>query len=106
MKNSKYGILFTPLAKEDLDEIDLYISSNLQNPNAAERLLNRIEESVSKLSKFPYIAPNASDAYLSSKGYRKLVIENYLVFYLVDEIHGNVIIMHVIYAAREYQDLL
>jgi len=37
------------------------------------------------------------DHYLASKGCRKLVVQNYLVFHLVDQVQKEVIIMRVMY---------
>ena len=40
MESKLYQIRYTPLAYQDLDEIDSYISETLHNPQAAEKLLN------------------------------------------------------------------
>ena len=106
MENENFQIRFTPLAYEDLDEIDTYISVTLVNPQAAERLLEEMENSISQLVQFPYIGSEVDDPYLARKGYRKLVVENYLVFYLVDSDQKQVVIMRVLYGAREYRSLL
>lgn len=47
-----------------------------------------------------------ADEFLKSKGYRKLIIDNYIVFYLVDEGNKQVIIMRVLYGKQKYEDLL
>jgi len=106
MKNKKYAIRYTPLSFEDLNEIDSYISDTLCNPDAALRLLDKMEKSIGQLKEFPHIGSAVEDAYLASKGYRKLVVENYLVFYLINELTSEVIVMRVLYGAREYQNLL
>lgn len=106
MENKRYRIRFTPLAADDLDEIDTYISETLCNPQAAENLIEQIEQSVNQLRYFPYTGSEVEDAYLASKGYRKLVVENYLVFHLVDNAEQEVLIMRVQYGAREYRNLL
>lgn len=41
MENELYKIRYTPLAYEDLDSIDSYISETLCNESAAERLLDK-----------------------------------------------------------------
>lgn len=106
MENENFQIRFTPLAYEDLDEIDTYISVTLVNPQAAERLLEEMENSINQLIQFPYIGSEVDDPYLARKGYRKLVVENYLVFHLVDSDQKQVVIMRVLYGAREYRSLL
>ena len=94
MENELYKIRYTPLAYEDLDSIDSYISETLCNESAAERLLDKIEKAAGQLKQFPRMGSEVEDPYLSAKGYRKLVVDNYLLFH------------RVIYGAREYHDLL
>lgn len=106
MENELYRIQYTPLAFEDLDGIDTYISETLCNAVAAERLIEQMEKSINQLKQFPYMGSKVEDEYLAAKGYRKLVVENYLIFHLIDEPQREVIIMRVIYGAREYHNLL
>jgi len=49
MGNKLYRIRYTPLAFEDLDSIDDYISITLSNPQAAVALMDEIERSASRL---------------------------------------------------------
>ena len=106
MENENYRIRYTPLAYEDLDEIDSYITDTLCNESAAEQLLAEMERSINQLRQFPQIGSKVEDAYLAEKGYRKLVVENYLVFHLINEAAKEVIIMRILYGAREYHKLL
>ena len=55
--NNNYQIVYAPSVYDDLDEIFAYISTELQNPEAALRLIETIEASIQKLSVFPYIHP-------------------------------------------------
>lgn len=95
-----------PLAYQDLDEIDNYIRFQLSGPQAANNLMSKIENSIDKFQDFAYLGSEIYDAYLSQKGYRKLVVDNYIIFYLVDEKGSRIYIMRVLYGAREYRDLL
>ena len=52
MENELYKIRYTPLAYEDLDSIDSYISETLCNESAAERLLDKIEKAAGQLKQF------------------------------------------------------
>ncbi len=106
MKNERFQILYTPLAYEDLDEMDTYISETLFNSQAAEKIMEEIEKSISQLEQFPYIGSEVADPHLSRKGYRKLVVNNYLIFHLINAEQKQVIIMRVLYGAREYHNLL
>ncbi len=106
MESEDYRIRYTPLAYEDLDKIDTYISTVLLNPQAAFNLLAEMEESVNRLKQFPLSGSEPGDSYLASKGYRKLVVQSCLVFHLVDQAQKEVIVMRVVYGAREYRSLL
>ena len=106
MENESYAIKYTPLAFKDLDEIDSYITDTLCNEQAAERLISDMEKAVSALKQFPRSGAEVDDAYLAAKGYRRLVVNNYLVFYLIDEAQKAAVIMRILYGAREYHGLL
>ncbi len=106
VENKPYQIQYTPLAYEDLDGIDSYIAETLGNPSAADRLMEKMEKSIDQLKDFPYSGSEVGDAYLAAKGYRKLVVDNYIVFHLVSDEQRMVIVMRIIHGAREYQNLL
>lgn len=105
LKNS-YNLYFTQKASEDLEQIYSYISKKLFVTKVADNLLEKIENSIMGLKDFPYSCSLLSDKTLKDKGYRKLVIGNYIVFYLVNESAKQVIIMRIIYGAQSYQNFL
>lgn len=106
MQKKIFNLKFTPKAMEDLDEIYSYISQQLLEPVVADNLMNKIESSVMRLKNLPYSCSYVSDELLKSKGYRKLIIDNYIAFYLVDETIKQVTIMRILYGAQKYQDIL
>jgi toxin ParE1/3/4 len=106
MEENSYSVKFTPKAMNDLDEIYRYISDELFAEDAANNLLERIETSILGLKDFPFSCNFVADEFLKKKGYRKLIIDNYIAFYLVDELNKRVVIMRILYGRRKYQDLL
>lgn len=106
MADNKYNLKFTRLAERDLDEIYSYISIKLFNDKAAIKLMDNIENAINRLKEFPFSPPPTSDRALKKRGYRKLIIDNYIVFYQVDKTGMKVTIMRILYGARKYQDLL
>ncbi len=106
MEENSYNVKFTRKAVDDLDEIYRYISSELFAKNSANDLLERIETSIMRLKDFPFLCNFVADEFLKKKGYRKLIIDNYIAFYLVDELNKRVVIMRILYGRRKYQDLL
>ncbi len=105
MQNS-YKLEFSPIANDDLDGIYRYISEHLVAPKAANDLLDNIETSIMRLKDFLYSGSPAVDDILNSRGYRKLIVKNYILFYLIDETEKQVVIMRVLYGAQQYESLL
>src|SRR5665647_2873802 len=102
MPNSNYSLKFTPKAQDDLDEIYSYISTKLFAKIAAAALMDNIEKSIMMLALFPLSCSFVIDEPLKSRGYRKLIVDNYIVFYLVNEEEKQVVIMRILYGASNY----
>jgi len=105
-QRDKYQLAYAPTADTDLDELFAYIAHELQEPDTAYNLIERIEASILKLQYFPYKAPIARDPLLASKGYRMLTVENFAVFYLVDDEKKAISIRRIVYGKRNFQWLL
>lgn len=94
----KYNIIIYSLAKKDLIDIIEYI--NTLSPLAAIKLYDNIIENIGALSYMPQRCALAKDNNLRLKGYRILVVENYLVFFVIK---GNIVgIRRIIYGKRNY----
>ena len=106
METSNFSLRFTPAASEDLDKIFAYIANHLFAPTAAHRLMEKIEKSILRLCDHPLSGSLCEDVTLRAKGYRKLVVDNYIVFHLVDEINQQVVIARVLYGAMDFGRLL
>lgn len=102
MVTSKYKLDFMPLARDDLSNIFEYILHNLSSPTAAHRLMSRIEKATNNLREMPFSAPMCMDDTLCEKGYRKLIIDHYILFFIVDKKKQEVIVMRVLYERRNY----
>ena len=97
-------IVYSPKARNDLDEIWTYISEKLLNPSAAEATVNGILDTMDMLQAQAEIG---KPLYFSSdlfSGYRFLVYKNYLAFYRTSE--DTVYIDRIIYGKRDYMRLL
>jgi addiction module RelE/StbE family toxin len=94
------------MAEEDLDGIFDYIANTLEAPVAANRLMIKIEKAIQGLKDAPRIGSKCRDETLNKKGYRKLIINNYIAFYLIDDKDRTVTIMRIIYGRRNYTALL
>ncbi|HZK33554.1 MAG TPA: type II toxin-antitoxin system RelE/ParE family toxin [Tissierellaceae bacterium] len=105
MENN-YTVKMTPKAADDLENIYRYISEELFATSAATNILERIEKEIMRLKEFPFSCNYLADEYLRNKGYRKLIVDNYIVFYLIEKEVEQVIIMRVLYGKQKYENLL
>lgn len=99
---ARYKIRILPTATQDL--ADLVDSLNTLSPAAALATYDAIVEEITSLSQFPYRCPKPRDLALAARGYRYLLVRNYLVFYVVSD--DVVEIRRILYAKRDYQALL
>jgi addiction module RelE/StbE family toxin len=101
-----YQVITTKRAFNDMDEISGYIANVLNAPQAADRLISDIEQQITKLNQMPYKFALVTNERLAQQGVRKIPINNYLVFYRVNERLHKVIVMRVLYSARNWVNLL
>jgi len=101
---SNYSLKFTPQANADLFDIFEYITNQLDAPVSAVKLIDKIENDCNRLRQFPLSGALPKDDTLIKKGYRIVVVDNFIVFYIVDG--TTVKIMRVIYGRRNYEHLL
>ena len=101
-----YKVKVTEPAENDLKDIAIYISSELNAPGTAVKMVDTIEEAISKLEKTALLRPFVRDKRLASLGYRPLVIKNYIAFYVVNEKEKLVAVDRIIYGRRDWQNIL
>ena len=95
MINNIYKLRYLPLFYEDLSEKVNYISATLQNPQAANALLDSVEKAI--LERQP--VAESFEPYYSMKErrypYYRIYVKNYVVFYVVIDDEGPDKIMEV-----------
>ena len=87
-------------------DIAKYIGVKLENPEAAERLAEKMIEAAEKLTDMPYKCPMYIPVKPLRHEYRKLIVQNYIMFYWVDEDKKRITIARVVYSGRDYENLL
>ncbi len=104
MAQNNYKIRYLPLFQKDLTEIVFYISNILNNPNAAENLINAVEVAILERSK----SPLSFEPYHSSKKrdypYYRIYVKNYVIYYVV--IDDVMEIRRLLYKARDLREIL
>ena len=103
MDNDLYSLNYTPLAREDMLEILMYISEEFDAPQSAERILDKIESDLGRLKLHPYSAPVSRDSYLASQGFRVLVSAKYLALHKVNDAKREVLVYRIVYGKRNIE---
>jgi toxin ParE1/3/4 len=99
-----YKVIYYPVAIDDVSNILDYISKD--NPPVAIELIDKIDNAIQSLSEFPYKGIIPRDFYLKSKKYRMLIIDSYIVFYIVNDSLTVIEIMRVLSSKQNYSALL
>ena len=92
------SVRFLPLARDDLHEIWEYIAQD--NIEAAERLVNRIEELGQLLAQHPHLGRRREEL---ATGLRSFPMDRYLVFYR--PIEDGIEIVRVLHASRDIDSI-
>lgn len=99
-----YKLKISPEAKDDLAEINGYISQELCNPQAAVNLISKNTKKIRGLSEHPGIGAPLSSVVDIQTDYRFLVCANYLIFYRYED--GIVFVSRILYGRRDYTRIL
>lgn len=99
---NNYRVKMLPKVARDLDEIYLYIASKFNNINAANRIIDAIEEGILSLSQLPHRGSIRKTGKYANIGYRQLFIKKYTIIYRVNEQEKNVIIVTVRYSPSQF----
>jgi toxin ParE1/3/4 len=102
----QYKVIIKSAAKVDLQDIFRYITETLYEPRIAERVCNSIETAILSLRQFPMRHGIIGEEPLTSKEIRKMPVENYIVFYTVDNAAKGVHVLRILFSRREWQNLI
>jgi len=99
---NKYTINFSKESKNDILKIIEYILVELKQPVLSRDYYNLFMTEISELNMFPKRNPIVEGKTLDGVERRKLLIKNYIVFYLVDDIKNIVYIERIVYGASDW----
>ena len=92
-----YEIIITPDASADLWELRNYIASVLLVPETALEYVRSIRKEIATLSEMPGRIKPVDDEPWHSRGLRKIITENFYVYFRIAEEEKRVYILNVIY---------
>lgn len=101
---AKYEVKITDEALCDMESIYDYIAQELQVPDIAMNQYNRIAEAILSLDEFPERYELFELEPERTMGIRRMIVDNYLVCYIVDE--KAVTVTDVLYGASDIHNRL
>lgn len=101
-----YKLVLSEAAEIDLDGIVTHMIQKLSAPKTTTDFLNELDKCYEYLKSDPLIYEYCRDTYLSKKGYRKVVIKNYLLIYRIDNSIKTIFISRFFHGAENYEKLI
>lgn len=102
----RYNIEITKPAEKDLYKIGKYITNELLESDKAVEVVDKIANEIFKLEEILFRNAIVDDDKLASQGIRKFIIDNYIVFYIVNEENKNVTVIRILYKRRDWINIL
>ena len=100
-----FSVLYSPEAKDDLSEIYSYIFFQLLVPETAKQQVDRIRKMIRSLDSMPLRFPIVEWEPWKSMEMHKMPVDNFIVFYLVDQDSSTVTIIRIVYGGRNITDI-
>ncbi|MDO4549467.1 MAG: type II toxin-antitoxin system RelE/ParE family toxin [Clostridia bacterium] len=101
-----YEVRLTRQAIEQLGEIRRYITDELFAPEAANRLMDTMQIEIGKLRTMPDRVPLTEEEPWRTEGIRRKIVENFIVYFWIDERAEKVHVTAVVYARRDQLRIL
>ena len=83
MDTKRYKLVYLPLFLEDMNRIVDYISITLNNPEAADRLIDDVRQAIHVRLQNPESNEKWASPKQRALPYYRIYVRNYIVFYVV-----------------------
>jgi plasmid stabilization system protein ParE len=90
-----YRVVFLPQAEQDMDDIEEYLSQFYVG--TVLNFFLQLENKITKLADMPLMYP----AYDDDPYFRRMVVDDYLLFYGIDEKRQLVVVHRIFHAKRD-----
>lgn len=104
--SEKYRVQYSPAALDDLKDIYTHIATELCAPETASKQIHRINEEICSLDFMPCRYEQVDWEPWKSMGMRKVAVNNFVVFYTVDQKRMNVTVIRIVYGGRDLRRIL
>ena len=103
---TEYKVIIELPAQRDLQGLFLYITDTLKEPVTARQVYTSIKEQILALSQMPLRHSIVQEQPYAAMEVRKLLAENDIAFYIIDEEKCEVHVLRILYNRREWQNIL
>ncbi len=104
--SDSYSVVYSPEALDDLKEIYAYIAFTLLVPETAENQVNRIRKEVRSLDFMPSRYSLVDWEPWKSMGMHKVPVDNFVVYYTVNEDSRTVTVIRIFYGGRDVANIV
>ena len=98
----EYRVKLTDQFLDEFEEICDYISNKLKNIDASNRLREKVIYNILLLENSPRMCTEIEKVDRTERQYRRLVVNNNVILYTIDEKEKIVYIAHIYYGRRNY----
>jgi len=106
MAFDRYNYVLTESAEADIDEAFDYIANELVNPDTASAFADELEEKLEEICKTPKAGRPVHNPYLKRDDIRRVLVKNYIAYYLINEEAAKIVVLRVVYNRRDQDKLL
>ena len=100
----EYEIVISETCLEEIEESCDYIEKVLKAEQASNRLREKVMYNVLLLEESPKMHPAIEKINKTERQYRRIVVNNYVILYTIDEKEKTIYIAHIYYGGRNYID--
>ena len=104
--DKKFKIIMQNSAQKDILTIYNYISIVLGNTAASNKLMQKIKDRFNEIATYPKSAPLLINEYVKNKNIRKLIIDNYIAFYEINEQKNEIIVLRILHCTTNYINMI
>ena len=101
-----YRVEITKPAQTDMIQLYSYIADTMKEPRSARRVYTSIRDKIMSLDEMPERYAVIDEPPYNEIGVRRMLIENYIVFYVAHREQKLVTVLRVVYNRREWRNIL
>ena len=101
---ANFALRYSPLFYEDLDKITDYLLHELKNELVAKALITKTEAAIKKRLDSPLDTAQYNSINTRPHAYRRIVVHNYLIFYVV--IDDTMVVRRMLYGRRDLDRII